>query len=176
MFRAFLNWLERKGRCYVIASPDGKEIYMKRYYILFNGKSDNGNEVRTLPFNLFLHHIVRSDHDRDLHDHPWDFCSLILKGGYIEETPAHANLKETGGWYNGRLYTKKRWYGPGSFNRKKATDAHRLEMGSKEGTWTLFWRAKPQRVWGFHTEQGWQRHDKYLEEREQANNESRKLG
>ena len=36
---------------------------------------------------LYVHHFLRSDQDRDLHDHPWHFTSLILWGGYVEELP-----------------------------------------------------------------------------------------
>ena len=34
--------------------------------------------------NLYLHVFHRSDEDRELHDHPWGFVSLILWGGYYE--------------------------------------------------------------------------------------------
>lgn len=34
-------------------------------------------------FKLYLHHIVRDDDDRALHDHPSASCSIILKGGYF---------------------------------------------------------------------------------------------
>src|SRR5687767_11882279 len=43
--------------------------------------------------SLKLHKIVRDDYD-DLHDHPWDFWSLILAGGYYEErmnSPPHVD-------------------------------------------------------------------------------------
>lgn len=33
-------------------------------------------------YKVFLHHFYRSDSDAALHDHPWDFTSLILFGGY----------------------------------------------------------------------------------------------
>ena len=36
---------------------------------------------------LYLHHFVRSDSQRDLHDHPKTFISIGLLGGYVEETP-----------------------------------------------------------------------------------------
>ena len=44
-----------------------------------------------------LHHILRSDDDRDLHDHPWSFVSVILRGGYWEH---RSGLKE--GWVTDR--------------------------------------------------------------------------
>jgi hypothetical protein len=34
-----------------------------------------------------LHQILRSDDERDLHDHPWPFMTIILSGGYWEVTP-----------------------------------------------------------------------------------------
>ena len=37
-------------------------------------------------FTVKLHRFLRSDPARDLHDHPWDFVSIILWGGYYEET------------------------------------------------------------------------------------------
>ena len=51
------------------------ELHFKRWRIL-----------STPWFNIFLHFINRADEDKDLHDHPWSFWSIILKGGYIEFT------------------------------------------------------------------------------------------
>jgi hypothetical protein len=138
MIKWFLNWMERHGRCFVIKDKAG-EVYLKRYYLFFNGKLDqHGDEPKEFPFNLFLHKICQSDPDGALHDHPWNFTSLILKGGYYERTPK--GLK---------------WYGPLSINIKKATDLHSLEMGPSGVTWTLFFRGKPLREWGFMTVNGW---------------------
>lgn len=38
---------------------------------------------------LKLHIMLRSDNDREMHDHPWGFWSLVLSGGYDEEVPAN---------------------------------------------------------------------------------------
>jgi hypothetical protein len=38
------------------------------------------------PFNIFLHRFLKSDPD-DVHDHPWPYATLIIKGGYYEWTP-----------------------------------------------------------------------------------------
>ena len=40
--------------------------------------------VQTPLFAVFLHHIHKEDGDRDCHDHPWWFASLVLTGGYRE--------------------------------------------------------------------------------------------
>jgi hypothetical protein len=41
--------------------------------------------IQTPLFGIYLHHIHRPDRDRDPHDHPWWFASLVLAGGYTEE-------------------------------------------------------------------------------------------
>lgn len=41
---------------------------------------------KTRWFRLFLHRILREDHDREPHNHPWPWAlSLVLRGGYAEE-------------------------------------------------------------------------------------------
>lgn len=48
-------------------------LYLVRYTLLW------------LPFlKIRLHHILLSDTECP-HDHPWDFVSIILKGGYREQ-------------------------------------------------------------------------------------------
>lgn len=41
--------------------------------------------VQTPLFGIYLHHIHRADRERDPHDHPWWFASLILTGSYEED-------------------------------------------------------------------------------------------
>lgn len=50
--------------------------YMLRWNVFKVGK---------LP-RVYLHRFMRSDDDRALHDHPWWFVSIILKGEYLEYT------------------------------------------------------------------------------------------
>jgi hypothetical protein len=59
----------------IIYGEDPSDPLMIRY-ILF----------RVSKFGVFLHKFCRSDHERCLHDHPWNFVSIILKGGYQEVT------------------------------------------------------------------------------------------
>jgi hypothetical protein len=40
--------------------------------------------VMTPWLGLYLHHIHRPDLDRDPHDHPWWFASLVISGSYTE--------------------------------------------------------------------------------------------
>lgn len=118
-------------------------------------------------FGIFIHKILRSDDDRDLHDHPWDFWSLILWGHYREYVPADwppAFVKD-------EMIVKSKLCGPGSLVRHKARDAHRLELmpeltldlvgpayvrtGKFIPVWTLFIHGPRKREWGFYTPQGW---------------------
>jgi hypothetical protein len=85
---------------------------------------------------VFVHLFHRSDNDRHFHDHPWDFCSLLLSGGYVEHTPAGA-------------FWRRRF----SVLFRPAKCKHRVEI--KRPTWTLVVRLRHQRQWGFWTESGW---------------------
>ena len=103
------------------------EGYMERFWIF-----------QTRWLSARLHRILRSDHDRDLHDHPWDYATVILRGGYWEVTDAG-----------------KRWYGPGSILLRRATHLHRLILPSGAPATTLFVHRRKSREWGFRTDTGW---------------------
>ena len=51
-------------------------VHFRRYRLL-----------KTPIMRLYLHQILESDKDGDLHCHPWSFVSLILKGHYVERRP-----------------------------------------------------------------------------------------
>lgn len=92
--------------------------------------------LRTKFLGVYLHHLLRSDEDRALHDHPWSFVSIILTTGYVEHTPKGA-----------------RRYGPGSILIRPAEWQHRLELD--RSAWTLVIRFRRVREWGFHCLRGW---------------------
>lgn len=104
---------------------DGDGDYMRRYYV----SQDPGSSVR-------LHHIIRSDPGVILHDHPWDFVSLILAGGYTEVTPDG----------------ETRYEAPCVLVRK-AEQPHRLIIDGD--AWTFIACGTVRRRWGFHTPAGW---------------------
>lgn len=105
--------------------------------------------LRTPWGTLRLHNILRSDEDRHLHDHPFDFTSLLLTGGYDEVTPKHFHASQL----------VKSW--PRfSIVRKRAEESHRLIV--HKPLWTLVVSGPKRRSWGFHTEQGWIHHRDYL--------------
>ncbi len=79
MFGKFLKLLERLGRKRIVMDRVEDRPYLERYYLFLKDR-DN------FPFNVFLHRFLCSDPD-DVHDHPWPYATLILKGGYYEWTP-----------------------------------------------------------------------------------------
>lgn len=103
---------------------------------------------------LRLHNIQQSDEGRDLHDHPFDFTSLILKGGYVEHRPDCLCDKFV------PSLPPCRFYGPGSVVRRRAEDLHRLELVNGPA-WTLVLTGPYHRMWGFDTPDGWVPFDEY---------------
>jgi hypothetical protein len=95
--------------------------------------------VRTPWFMVRLHHILRSDRGVDLHDHPFDFVSVILRGGYTE---VH------GGSCPGIAS-----YRAGSVLFRRAEDLHRLVLDRP--AWTVVFTGPVRRTWGFSTPTGW---------------------
>lgn len=137
----FLKLLEKCNRKVVIPDRMSSEPYLTRYYLLFR------HRPRWFPFNVFLHQFHKGDPD-DLHDHPWPYFTLILRGGYWEHTP------------QGR-----HWRGPGHFRFCSAMSLHRIELEPDTDTWTFFVPGKRKRDWGFVQRGTWKRWDIYLEER-----------
>lgn len=88
--------------------------------------------------NVYLHHMLRSDDDRALHDHPWDNRSLLIDGSYIEVTPTASVRRQAG-----------------DIIERKATDAHRLVLIDDKPVISLFMTGPITREWGFHCPQGW---------------------
>lgn len=114
--------------------------------------------LNTPLFGIKLHHILRSDEERDLHDHPWSFLSIILAGGYREITPraGQPRGKVEKVTFLGRSREMTwRWYGPGSILWRPAPWLHRLDLPPDTTAWTLVITGPRRREWGFHTVCGW---------------------
>lgn len=146
-----------------IVGIDGSE-YMRRYWLL--------RPRKWCPISIRVHHILRSDDDRALHDHPFHYCSIILRGGYVEVRPAKLP--------NGPRFglNVSRWHGAGSVLFRPASSAHRLEILHGGEAWSLFIMSRKVRTWGFWTPYGWCPWDEYLapDEVAQQRAEHAKLG
>ena len=151
----FLNFLERIGRKRIILDRESNEPYLERYYVFLKDRS-------WFPFNVFLHKFLKSDPD-DVHDHPWPYATLILKGGYYEWVP-----KFNG---NGEMIGQVRhWRGPGHFRVCNPTSYHRIELKEGVTAWTLFMPGPHRREWGFLVKgKEWIQHEQYIEQRKKLN-------
>lgn len=128
--------------------PPKKWEFFSRFIIGTPGDEylDRIRIIVTPWFQIMLHRIYRPDRQRDLHDHPWDFLSIILWGRYIETTVAGDR--------------RCRWW-----NWKRATDRHSIKWCSRRPVWTLVFTGPRQRTWGFWVDGGttfvqWQDYEK----------------
>lgn len=119
-------------------------------------------------FGVFLHKIEAPDPGEDLHDHPWPFWSLVLKGGYEEirchtdvaclraqHATRHPDLIKTRGWRNIRY--------PWSWKKLGLDECHGITKVFGGPCWTLLFRGpkRKDRQWGFFTPEGFVLKDEY---------------
>jgi hypothetical protein len=134
--------------------------YMERYWIL--------RPHRWLPISIRVHHILRSDLDRHLHDHPWRYATIILRGGYWEERPIFRDaLPLFAGLHAPAIKhseaVTRTWHAPGALLRRQASDRHRLILPKGTTAWTLFFMGPRCQEWGFYTEHGKVAWEDYLD-------------
>ena len=146
----FLKLLDRMGRKRIVMDRGENEPYLERYYLFLK-------ERERFPFNVFLHKFLKSDPD-DVHDHPWPYATLILKGGYWEWIPIFDSVGRTTGEI-------QHWRGPGHFRTCSATSYHRIELDPNITAWTLFMPGPKQREWGFLVKNKWVQWQEYLQQR-----------
>ena len=120
MKKPFVRWGQYLG-------PPARP-FMKRWAIYFNF------------FSIRLHHWLDSDVDRNLHDHPWWFVTLVLRGEYTELLQ------------NGSSKLMKR----GRFGFRKATHRHRVTIS--DSCWSVVVTGPIKRKWGF-----WDKNNKFTE-------------
>ena len=147
-----LKLLDRLGRKRVILDRESNEPYLERYYLFLKDR-------KLFPFNVFLHKFLKSDPD-DVHDHPWPYATLILRGGYYEWVPEFNSKGE-------KIGEIRHWRGPGHFRTCGATSYHRIELDPSVTAWTLFMPGPQKREWGFLVKNKWIHNDKYIEMRKQ---------
>lgn len=149
----FLKILDSLGRKRIIMDRINDQPYLERYYIFLKDRT-------WFPFNIFIHKFLRSDPD-DVHDHPWPYATLILKGGYYEWIPEFNSQGE-------KIGEKRFWRGPGHFRICSSNSYHRIELDPGITAWTCFMPGPQRREWGFLVNNRWIPNDMYLTTR--ANN------
>jgi hypothetical protein len=117
----------------------GNEPYLVRWHIIPRNKW----------FNIYLHHILKSDDERALHDHPWASLSFKLKGPLSEVYSLPLAVGFEGMPSHDRNIP---WLWP---VYRSSTFAHRLVLPPGKSAWTIFITGRHVRLWGFWCPQGW---------------------
>ena len=132
--KLFHDVMVKLGRHRLIPDRYADADYMHRYYLFLKDR-------HRFPFNVTLHKIVRSDL-AIMHDHPWAYLTIILKGGYWEHLPKWNEDKSA-------FEDIRTWKGPGSVIKRSANEYHWLELEHDQPATTLFFMGPQQREWGF---------------------------
>lgn len=137
MIRAILR------RLFLVKEIKSKEgvVHFLRYRLLW-----------TPWFKIYLHKICRSDEDAHMHDHPWNFVSLILWGGYKE----WARYPKS--WCDEFERVHFKWH----LIQHHHEDAHKIELITPH-VWSLVFAGRKDHPWGYQTEFGWIEHQDYRE-------------
>jgi hypothetical protein len=156
MFERIVDWLIARAMKTPFVHLEG---YMNRYWLLPYGWFFKRKGL--FDWAARIHQILRSDDDRAFHDHPWNYVTVVLRGGYWEVRPQY----DSWGLYTGNTRV---WYGPGSILFRPAKSWHRLEIPEGKDAWTLFITGTWVQKWGFMPNPKWKiRYEEYLKENRQ---------
>lgn len=143
---AVADWIIRRAQrtpYFHITSDDGTDVYMYRWWLFNPYQRHNEGAGRRwgdwLP-SIRIHRIMREDRDRNLHDHPWNARTFILRGWYKEEREEHDCLR-----CNTHVWTRT----AGDTARLRFGEFHRINEVSDGGVWTLFVTGRKRGTWGF---------------------------
>lgn len=135
MIERLIDWLIDKAKRDPYLHIDD---YMERYWLI--------KRRWWLPFSIRVHHILRSDDDRHLHDHPWLNISIVLRGGYFEVTPKTQICNCTP--------LDPVWRKRGSIVFRLPSTRHRLVVQPGDDVWSLFIMGPKVQDWGFYLDDG----------------------
>lgn len=115
--------------------------------------------IQTPLGGVYLHAIHSKDDDRDPHDHPWTFWSMVLSGIYIDRVwDDPRDLKDS---YT-RVHRKRK------IHRTRRSQAHQI-VGLRGNVRTLVLVGPKGKSWRFWTPEGpvdWKDYDKRGEQSE----------
>lgn len=105
---------------------DGDGNYLTRWRV-----------IQTPLAALYVHRFDGPDPRSTLHDHPWPFLSIVLRGGYVERRldPTDMQVNE-----NHRIRF---------VNRMRLGGAHAIVRLTRTPTWTLMLVGRRVRTWGY---------------------------
>lgn len=93
-------------------------------------------------FSIRVHHFLRSDDNRNLHDHPWWYCTLVLRGSYRDVSEQGEELLT-----------------PGKVAFRRALHRHTVQTA---GVWTFLVTGPQVRRWGFWVKGKFRKANKYF--------------
>lgn len=138
--RLHTNVATARAPDFIVGADDPAGAYLRRWHLV----------PRNRLVNVYLHQFLRDDDDRALHDHPWAWLSLLLRGSYTEHTIAAGGIHLRAVRVTGSIKVS----GP--------LRPHRIELwrdsrtGKPAPCWTLFITGPRVRRWGFHCpDAGW---------------------
>lgn len=112
--------------------------------------------VVKFPFGLgklLVHHFPPNVTDRDPHDHPSPFITLIVKGGYFNTE-----------WekYGEKTVPTVEWLGRGALRYRPAAHMH-ITTTDQRGSWSVVLMGPKTRAWGFLRNGVWMAWKPYVE-------------
>lgn len=115
-------WMDR----FEVPEYDGDGTYLTRWRV-----------IQTPWGGLYVHRFTGPDPRPTLHDHPWNFRSIVLRGGYVERRldPITMEVDED--------HVVRRT------NRVKATHCHSIMRLLRVPTWTVMLVGPRRRTWGY---------------------------
>jgi hypothetical protein len=139
-----LSWFDHSD---ILRTIDGKLfVYMRRHKLL----TTKLGEVR-------IHEIMLSDQDEFLHDHPFNFVSIMLAGSY-EETWRDPVQHVTPIDYSTHVEVRSAL----SVRYVPATRLHKLRLVGGGKVWTLVLTGPRNRQWGFAHGEHWKPWDEFV--------------
>lgn len=156
-WRDSANWYEReawyaisRGWFREIIGTDGS-LYLLRCWLTEPTPEPDSPEKFESGNATLLHYFPQPDADRAFHDHPWDFRTTILCGGYVEMIPRDTWPGRMQGLgpslgYDGIGIPRKE----GDTVERRAEDLHLVHKLHGDECWTLVRTGPRRRQWGFH--------------------------
>lgn len=146
---AIAGWLIRRAmRTPYSPIIKNGELYMERFW-LFNAYPDTGESGADrrggFPISARIHHIVLPDQDRDLHDHPWNARTIILRGSYDE---VRLQRPYCAAW-DCDCIPVEHFRQAGDTAPLNYGEYHCISALSDGGVWTLFITGRHRGGWGF---------------------------
>lgn len=99
--------------------------------------------VQTPLFGIMVHRMDGPDSRPTLHDHPWTFLSIFLKGGYMQVVRRDWRNPDRLSVVHSTKAAGRRWY------LMRRGDAHYIRHLFRTPTWTLVLTGPRRQEWGY---------------------------